>query len=185
MQQGFSTFLTKLTTAIAFCFVFSTATAQEPTFWDKVQYGGSLGVAFGTGYNDINLAPGAIYHFNEYIAGGFGLQGSYTYQKNWYSNFIYGGSLIVLGNPLPQVQLSAELQQLRVNMKYADGFDYTTPGYAGYSGSNTHDFWNTALFLGAGYQAGNATIGLRYNVLYHKTDMVYSDALMPFIRVYF
>ncbi|WP_116790377.1 hypothetical protein [Flavobacterium psychrotrophum] len=185
MRQGFIIFLTKLTTAFAFCSIFSTATAQEVTFWDKVQFGGGLGIGFGSGYTDVNIAPGAIYNFNEYVAAGIGLQGSYVYQKDWYSSFIYGGSLIFLGNPIPQVQLSAELQQLRVNMDYADGFNYTIPGYAGYSGGNTHDFWNTALFLGAGYRMENVTIGMRYNVLYKESDMVYSDAFMPFIRVYF
>jgi hypothetical protein len=185
MKEGFTTFLTKLTTTIALFSIFSNVSAQEVTFWDKVQFGGGLGLAFGSGYTDINIAPGAIYHFNNYIAGGVGLQGSYIYQKDWYSNFMYGGSLIVLGNPLPQVQLSAELQQLRVNLDYADGFDYNVPGYAGYTDSRSRDFWNTALFLGAGYQMENVTIGLRYNVLYHKTDMVYSDAVMPFVRVYF
>ena len=185
MRQSFIIFLTKLTTVFALCSIFSTANAQEVTFWDKVQFGGGLGVAFGSGYTDVNVAPGAIYHFNEYIAGGVGLQGSYVYQRDWYRSLMYGGSLIVLGNPLPQIQLSAELQQLRVNLDYAEGFDYTLPGYAGYSDARSRDFWNTALFVGAGYRMENVTVGMRYNILYRETDMVYSDAFMPFVRIYF
>jgi len=177
--------LTKLITTFALFFIFSNGSAQEATFWDNVQFGGGLGLAFGTGYTDVNIAPSAIYRFNKYVAAGMGLQGSYVKQRGWYSNFMYGGSLIILGNPIPQIQLSAELQQLRVNLKYADGFDYNVPGYAVYTNGQTRDFWNTALFLGAGYQMENVTIGLRYNVLYRENDMVYSDALMPFVRVYF
>ncbi|MFP9113976.1 hypothetical protein ACLI1A_08530 [Flavobacterium sp. RHBU_3] len=163
---------------------FSTATAQDKAFWDKVQYGGSIGVGIGSGYTDINLSPGAIYRFNDYIAAGPSLMGSYTYQRHWYKNTIYGGSAIVLGNPIPQIQLSAELQQLRVNQTfYYDDYG-TYPG--GINAGNTHrDFWNTGLFLGVGYSSNNATVGLRYNVLYNKNDYIYGDALMPFVMVYF
>jgi hypothetical protein len=41
------------------------------------------------------------------------------------------------------------------------------------------------LFLGAGYNTGNVVLGVRYNVLFNENDYVYSDAFMPFIRVYF
>ncbi len=178
-------FLTKLTIAVAFCFIFSNTNAQEKRFWDNVQYGGAAAVGFGSGYTDINLAPSAVYRFNQYVAAGFGLQGSYVYQKDWYKSTMYGGSLIVLGNPIPQIQLSAELQQLRVNLKYDDAV-IGVPGYGYYETSSfSRDFWNTALFLGAGYRMDHVTIGLRYNVLFNENDMVYSDALMPFIMIYF
>lgn len=94
---------------------------------------------------------------------------------------MYGGSVVGLFNPIPQIQLSAELEQLRVNLNVDERFtdSYTTLNY------RDRDFWNTALFFGAGYQMENVTIGLRYNILYSKKDLVYSDALMPFIRIYF
>jgi len=41
------------------------------------------------------------------------------------------------------------------------------------------------LFLGAGYNSGSVTVGVRYNVLYKSKDMVYGSPFMPFIRVYF
>ena len=47
------------------------------------------------------------------------------------------------------------------------------------------NFWNTGLFLGAGYRMENVTIGARYNVLFQEDKGVYGDALMPFVRVYF
>lgn len=146
-------------------------------FWEKVRFGGGVGANFSSTYTNITLAPSAIYQFNQYVAAGVGLQGSYIDVKNNnplynYKTYTYGGSLIVLGNPIPQVQLSAELEQLRVNME-AKKIDFT------------HNFWNTALFLGAGFHTHNVTVGVRYNVLHKDDNNIYYQALMPFVRIYF
>ena len=85
---------------------------------------------------------------------------------------MYGGSVVSLFNPIPEIQLSTELEQLRVNVNL-DG-----------SNSNSQNYWNTALFVGAGYRSGNVTIGARYNVLDDKNS-IYGSAFMPFVRVYF
>ncbi|MDI1254982.1 MAG: hypothetical protein PSV16_02690 [Flavobacterium sp.] len=154
--------------------IFAQDAPNAPDFWDHVQFGGGLGLSIGSGYTDITLAPGAIYNFNEYFSAGVGLQGSYVSQKNWYSSYIYGGSLVGLFNPIEEVQLSVELEQVRVNSTFDEDF-----------GSYKDNFWNTGLFLGAGYRNGNITIGARYNLLYDKDRSVYSDAFMPFVRVYF
>ncbi|TDD76454.1 hypothetical protein [Flavobacterium caseinilyticum] len=144
----------------------------ENQFWKNVQFGGGIGLGFGSGYTDISLAPSAIYNFNQYVALGVGAQYKYLKQKDFYASHLYGGSVIGLFNPINQIQLSAELEQLRVNVNL-DG-----------SNSNSQDYWNTGLFLGAGYRSGNATIGARYNVLSDKNN-IYGSAFMPFIRVYF
>lgn len=151
-------------------------TSQNNDFTKNLRFGGGLGLAFGSGYTDIMIAPSAIYQINPVVALGVGLQGSYVESKHWYKSYIYGGSLIGLVNPIPELQLSAELEQLRVNSTYE-----RTPSRDSFK----DNFWNTALFLGAGYHTGNVTVGIRYNVLYKKKDRVYSDAYMPFIRVYF
>jgi hypothetical protein len=44
-----------------------------------VQFGGGVGLGFGSNYTDISFAPSAIYNFNEYVA--LGLGGQYTYLK--------------------------------------------------------------------------------------------------------
>jgi hypothetical protein len=164
------------------CLLFSNAKAQDTVnFWQKVRFGGSAGLGFGSGYTDVTLAPGAIYQFNNYIAMGAGLQGTYVHQRDYYDAYIYGGSLVTLFNPIPQVQLSAELEQLRVNLNVDERF---TDRYSTNLNYSDRNFWNTALFFGVGYQMEHVTIGLRYNVLYNKKDLVYSDALMPFVRVY-
>ena len=144
----------------------------ENQFWKNVQIGGGLGLGFGSGYTDISIAPSAIYNFNQYVALGLGLQYKYLKQKDYYASHLYGGSVIGLLNPIRQIQLSAELEQLRVNVNL-EGSD-----------SNSQNYWNTALFVGAGYRSGNVTIGARYNVLDDKNS-IYGSAFMPFVRVYF
>lgn len=144
----------------------------ENQFWKNVQIGGGLGLGFGSGYTDISIAPSAIYNFNQYVALGLGLQYKYLKQKDYYASHLYGGSIIGLLNPIRQIQLSAELEQLRVNVNLEG------------SNSNSQNYWNTALFVGAGYRSGNVTIGARYNVLDDKNS-IYGSAFMPFVRVYF
>lgn len=150
----------------------SYSSTSSDDFWEKVQFGGGIGLSFGSGYTDIALSPSAIYNFNQYVALGVGLQYKYLKQRDYYASHLYGGSAIALFNPIPEIQLSAELEQLRVSVDL-DG-----------SNSNSKDYWNTGLFLGAGYRSGYTTIGARYNILTDKNN-IYGSAFMPFVRVYF
>lgn len=145
---------------------------SQNEFWNNVQFGGGLGLGFSTGYTDISVAPSAIYNLNEYLSLGLGVQYAYAKQKNDYTSNLYGGSIIGLINPLDGFQLSAELEQLRVNVNY-DLYN------------NSQNYWNTGLFLGAGYRTGNVTVGVRYDILNKDNKSVYSDAFIPFVRVYF
>ena len=178
MKSGIFSFLTKQGLTVCFLLSIMAANAQDSDFWSRVRFGGGLGLGFGSGYTDVSVAPGAIYQFNDYVALGAGLQFSYVDQKNWYSAMMYGVSGIALFNPIPQVQLSAEVEQLRVNLD-VDADRYGTEQ------AYSRDFWNTGLFLGAGYRMENVTVGVRYNVLFNEDDLVYSQAWMPFVRVYF
>jgi hypothetical protein len=154
---------------------YQTAPQSRNPFWENVQFGGGLGLSFGSGYTDISIAPSAIYNVNPYLSVGLDLQGSYVSSSGYYDSAIYGASLLTYINPIPQIQLSINLNESRVNN------NYETQGDGNYS----EDFWNTALFLGAGYRTGNVTIGLAYNVLFDENDNVYGDALTPFVRAYF
>ena len=145
-------------------------------FWDKVQLGGGLGLGIGSGYTDISVMPSAIYNINEIVSAGIGLQFGYLSSKNYYSSYVYGGSVIGLINPIPEIQLSAELEQVRVNTDYRA--NNSRPSFS-------DDYWNTALFLGAGYRTGNVTIGGRYDILFNNERSLYGSAFMPFVRVYF
>ena len=150
----------------------NTPPQMQNQFWKNVQFGGGIGLGFGSGYTDISIAPSAIYNFNEYVALGLGAQYKYLKQKDYYASHLYGGSVIALLNPINGAQLSAELEQLRVNVNLEG------------SNSNSQNYWNTALFVGAGYRSGNVTIGARYNVL-HDKNSIYGSAFMPFVRFYF
>ena len=148
---------------------------QKSEFWNHVRFGGGFGLSIGSGFTDVTVAPSAIYNVNKYVSLGAGLQGSIVSQKDYYSSGIYGASIITLFNPIEEAQLSLELEQVRVNNTYRNP---TT-------GTLKDNFWNTGLFVGAGYRVDNMTVGMRYNLLFNKDKNVYSDALMPFIRVYF
>jgi hypothetical protein len=141
----------------------------------NIQFGGGVGLNFGSGFTDISIAPSAIYNFNPYVAMGASLQFGYIKAKNSYETYTYGGSLIGLVNPIREIQLSAELEQLRFNT------DYRT-----ITGNLASDnFWNTALYFGAGFRTNNVTFGIRYDVLHNDNKSIYSEAFMPFVRVYF
>ena len=149
--------------------------SNSNTFSKNIQFGGGVGLNFGSGFTDISVSPSAIYNLNQYVAFGASLQFGYIKAKNSYETYTYGGSLIGLVNPIPEIQLSAELEQLRFNT------DYRT-----ITGNLASDnFWNTALYLGAGYRTNNVTIGVRYDVLHDDNKSIYSEAFMPFVRVYF
>lgn len=147
---------------------------SKSMFWEKVQFGGGLGLGFGNNFTNVTVAPSAIYNFNDYFAAGLGMQYSYVKQRDFYQSNLYGGSVIALFNPIEQIQLSTELEQLRVNTSYEDFY-----------GGVTDNFWNTALFLGAGYRTQSVTLGVRYNVLYKENQGVYANAFIPFVRVFF
>jgi hypothetical protein len=147
---------------------------ETESFWDHVQFGGGLGVAIGNDFTDITIAPSAIYNFNEHFALGTGLQYSRLKQKNFYSSNVIGGSLVGLYNPIEEIQLSLELEEVHVNTSYDDLYDNVK-----------RSFWNTGLYIGGGYRADNVTIGARFNLLFDKDKDLYGDAFMPFVRVYF
>lgn len=174
-----STSIVLVITIVFLSLIFSSKTiAQNQTnatpneFWDSVQFGGGIGLGFNNGFTNISLSPSAIYNFNDYVSLGLGAQYSYIKQRNDYTSNLYGASVIGLINPFEQIQLSAELEQLRVNVNYGN-----------FNGSD--NFWNTGLFLGAGFRNGNVTIGGRYNVLHKENNNIYGEAFIPFVRVFF
>ena len=173
-QKLLSFLLLLLVPIIGFSQEQSLPKAKTDSFWDHVQFGGGLGLAIGSDFTDITVAPSAIYNFNEHFALGTGLQYSRLKQKNFYDSNVVGGTLIGLFNPIEEIQLSLELEQVHVNTTYTDLYDNVK-----------RSFWNTGLYVGGGYRADNITIGARFNLLFDKDKDLYGDALMPFIRVYF
>ena len=120
------------------------------------------------------MAPSAIYQFDNPIAVGFSINGTYNSQKYFYKSTILGASVIGLFNPINEVQLSAEFEELNVDRNW----DSRT-------GIEDENYWYPALFLGLGYSSNNVTVGVRFDVLYDKYKSIYANSWAPFIRVYF
>lgn len=145
---------------------------QQNEFWDHVRFGGGIGLSFGNGFFSGTLAPSAIYQFNPQFATGVALNGTYSSQKNVYNSTIVGGSVLALYNVIPEIQFSAEFEELYVTRNY----EYDRPN---------SNYWYPGLFLGVGFQSRYVTVGIRYDVLYKDQKSIYADAFVPFVRVYF
>ena len=149
----------------------------------KWYFGGFLSFAFWNEGTDLLVAPKAYYKFSPMFMLGFGLTYIYSdgeYRQyfedsnsqifNYHANSI-GGSFAIIFRPINFLQLSAEYERLHT----------TWQGGGGYSSI----YWDTGLFLGASYVAGNFAFGLRYNVLYNSTTSPYASALTPVVGFYF
>lgn len=142
-------------------------------FWNNVRYGGGIGLGFGNGFFNGSISPSAIYQFNDKFA--TGTQLSFNYAKiNDDTLLAYGGSLISLYNVIPAIQLSAELETLRINRT----FDVLG------APSIKDNYWSPALFVGAGYGNRNFMAGVRYNLL-QDDNSIYPNGIIPFVRVFF
>jgi len=144
-------------------------------FWRDVQFGGGLGLGTGNGFFSATLAPSAVYRFTQNFSAGVGLTGTYSSRKDQFNSTILGGSLISLYSPIKEIQLSAEFEELNVSRTYKGSF----------STLEDDNYWYPALFVGGGYRANFATIGIRYDLLYDENTSVYQNAWAPFVRVFF
>jgi len=152
--------------------------AQKQTvksdFWNKVRFGGGVGLGFGNNSFNGSLAPSAIYQANQQWALGLGLNVSYS-KFDTAKLFTYGASALSFYNPIREIQLSAEFEQLRVKRS----FENNLPN------SLNESYWYPALYMGVGYTSRNVTFGIRYDVLYDEDTSIYRDPWAPFVRVYF
>ena len=143
--------------------------AKNP-FWENVHYGGGLQLSIGNGYTAIGVSPSAVYEFSDKLASGLGL--SYLYTKNKYSDLqynVYGSSIVALYNPIKEIQLSTEFEEMYVSI----------------NSDQKNSYWLPAWYMGVAYSMGRrAAIGVRYDVLYNDKS-IYDSEFTPFIRVYF
>lgn len=142
-------------------------------FANNLRFGGGVGLSFGNNFFSGSLSPFVLHQVNEYLQTGVGLNLSYAKFDNSES-FIYGGSVMAFSNPLPEIQLSVEFEQLNVNRSLDT-----------VNGTIDENYWYPALFLGAGYVNGPVTVGIRYDVLYDGNKSIYGEAFMPFVRFMF
>lgn len=177
--MNFSSLFNCKTVLIVFVFMnctlvsFSQNQSNTSDFWRHVRFGGGLGLSFGNGFFSGTIAPSGIYQFNSKFAAGVGLNATYNKQDNFYKSTIFGASVLGLFNPIPELQVSAEFEQLNVNRQFDDPI------------FEDDNYWYPALFMGLGYGNGNVTFGIRYDVLYNRNKSIYADPWIPFVRVFF
>ncbi|WP_299620288.1 hypothetical protein [uncultured Tenacibaculum sp.] len=144
--------------------------SDSSEFWDNVRFGGSFGLGFGNNTTTIAIAPNAIYDFSSNFSLGIGLGYQYA-KRDDIKNNVFSTSLLSFYNPIQEIQLSAEFEQLFVNRSFQgikDNFSYP------------------ALYLGASYNVNrNIAIGFRYDVLFDENKSIYSSAISPVFRVFF
>ncbi len=177
MNKSFSALKTKIFAAILCLFFSFTLISQnngQSDFWNHIRFGGGIGLSLGDGFFSGTLAPSAIYQLNRQVALGVGLNGTYNTRKNLYKSTIVGASLISLFNPINEMQLSAEFEELNVSRNWDN-----------LTGFENENYWYPALFLGAGYSSGPVTFGIKFDVLYDENKSIYSESWIPFVRVYF
>ncbi|WP_343487428.1 alpha-ketoglutarate decarboxylase [Allomuricauda sp. d1] len=146
---------------------------SKSDFWNKVRFGGGIGLGFGNNTFNLAVSPSALYQASPQFATGVGL--NLNYSKFGDNKLLaYGGSFINFYNPWPFLQFSGEFEQWRVNLnQQVNGQEFKD------------NYWYPALFMGIGYTQRNVTIGIRYDVLYDEGRSIYADPWMPFVRVYF
>ncbi len=138
----------------------------------KLRFGTGFGLNFVGGTN-ISVAPHLTYNFNEKLAVGVGVQFNYLSIKDVQTTTSYGANSIFEYKPTKKILTLAEFVQLRVSAKSDIG------------GSDT-SFWDSALFLGAGYFiTEKISLGAKYNVLYDEDESIYSSAIIPFVNIAF
>ncbi|NND15326.1 MAG: alpha-ketoglutarate decarboxylase [Eudoraea sp.] len=141
-------------------------------FWQRVNFGGGVGLNFGSNSFNMALSPSAIYRASDIYSVGTGLTFSYS-KFDEAELTAYGISFLNYVNPIPQIQLSAEYDQMRINRNFENVL-------------NADDnYWLPALYLGVGYGSRNFIVGVRYDVLFDDGRSIYADPWSPFVRVYF
>lgn len=145
--------------------------SYKPSKW---KFGMGFGLNFVSGTN-INLAPSLLYDASVKITFGVGLQYNYSAIKDLKRTSTIGGTLSAFYSPTPRFLTLLEFAELNVTSKTE------TP-----EGEVKDDFWETALFIGAGMNITNSiTVGAKYNVLYKEDESVYTSPVIPFVNIAF
>ncbi len=147
----------------------STAVTEKP-----LKFGCGFGLSFVGGTN-IGLSPHLIYAVSNKISLGAGLQGNYTSIKDLQRTTTYGANVIGQYSPIERLTTLLEFAQLKVNT--------TTENAAG---DIKEDYWDSALFVGAGLNiTPKISLGAKYNLLYDKDESVYTSPIIPFVNITF
>ena len=140
----------------------------------RLKFGVGFGLSFIGGTN-ISLAPNLMYKLSDKFSIGAGIQGSYSAIKDLQNTTTFGGNVLALYSPIRKISALIEFAELNVSTKTE------TP-----TGKITDNYWDAALFLGAGFNVTDKiSIGAKYNVLYKEDESVYTSPLIPFVNISF
>lgn len=140
----------------------------------KLKFGCGFGLNF-VGGTSLSLSPNLTYSATKDISFSAGLQGSYNAIKNLQKTSTYGLSASGIYSPIKNMQTLIEFVQLRANTSTEIGTERISK-----------NFWDSALFIGAGYNITNKiSIGAKYNLLYKANESVYSSAVIPYVNISF
>ena len=147
------------------------STAKEP---NKLKFGMGFGLNFVGGTN-ISLSPNLIYNVSDKVAFGVGLQGSYAAIKDLQNTTTFGGNIITQYTPIKKITTLVEFVELNVTTKTE------TP-----TGEVKETYWDSALFIGAGFNiTEKISVGAKYNLLYKEDESVYTSPVLPFVNITF
>lgn len=150
--------------------VIDSAATVEP----KLKFGCGFGLNFVGGTN-LTLSPNLMYAVSEKISLGGGIQGSYNSIKDVQKTTTFGANIIGVYNPTKKFTTLVEFAELYVNTTKLDPLNYVK-----------NKFWESALFVGAGFNITNKiTVGAKYNVLYDDDESVYTSPIIPFVNISF
>lgn len=138
----------------------------------KLQFGLGFGLNF-VGGTSLNLSPNLTYKINDKMSAGAGILLNYNSIKNVQTTTTAGINALFFYYPIAKLVTTAEFAEMYVsrNNKVLNVKD---------------NFWDSALFFGAGYQiTPKISVGAKYNVLYKKDKSVYSSPVIPFVNISF
>jgi len=140
----------------------------------RLKFGIGFGLNF-VGSTNISLSPNLMYAVSDKVILGVGIQGSYSSIKNVQNTTTFGGNVLFQFNPIRKLSTLLEVVQLRVSTKTETELD-----------NSTNKYWDTALFVGAGFNiTSKITIGAKYNLLYKEDESVYTSPVVPFVNITF
>lgn len=140
----------------------------------KWKFGMGFGLNFVGGTN-ISLAPNLNHVVSDKITFGVGLQYNYSAIKNLQNTSTFGGTIGTFYSPIKKLTTLLEFAELNVTTKTE------TP-----EGETKDNYWDTALFVGAGFNITNKiSVGAKYNMLYDEDESVYTSPIIPFVNISF
>ncbi|MFT3912438.1 MAG: outer membrane beta-barrel protein [Ferruginibacter sp.] len=138
----------------------------------RLTFGCGFGLNF-VGGTSISLSPNLNYKLSNKISVGVGIQGSYASVRDLQNTTTFGANVLGQYYPIKKILLTLEFAQLRVSTETK-------------ATDSTRNYWDSALFAGAGYNiTSKISFGAKYNFLYKKDKSVYSSPVIPFVNITF